>query len=63
MSKMRFSKRKLHFLFFPFYVGDLETEKRKKKKKKMEKAKKPYKKQGFLKVVMQKCEKSKKMDF
>ena len=31
MSKMRFSKRKLHFLFFLFYVGDLETEKRKKK--------------------------------
>ena len=60
MSKMRFSKRKLHFLFFLFYVGDLETEKR--KKKKMEKAKKPYKNR-FFKVVMQKCEKSKKKDF
>ena len=58
MSKMRFSKRKLHFLFFPFYVGDLETE----KKKKMEKAKKPYKNRVF-KVVMQKCEKSKKNEF
>ena len=27
---MRFSKRKLHFLFFLFYVGEIETEKRKK---------------------------------
>ena len=43
---MRFSKRKLHFLFFPFYVGKIETEKN--KKKKMEKAKKPYK-IGFFK--------------
>ena len=42
---MRFSKRKLHFLFFPFYVGDLETEKR--KKKKIEKAKKPNKNRFF----------------
>ena len=58
---MRFSKRKLHFLFFSlFYVGDLETEKR--KTKKMEKAKKPYKNR-FFKVVMQKYEKSKKMGF
>ena len=31
MSKMRFSKRKLHFLFFLFYVGDIETEKKQKK--------------------------------
>ena len=45
MSKMRFSKRNLHFLFFLFYVGKIETEKR--KKKKMEKAPKPYKK-SFL---------------
>ena len=29
----------------------------------MEKAKKPYKNMVFLKVVIQKCEKSKKMDF
>ena len=30
---MRFSKRKLHFLFFfPFYVRKIETEKRKKRK-------------------------------
>ena len=43
MSKMRYSKRKLHFLFFPFYVGKIETEKR----KKMEKAKKPYKNRVF----------------
>ena len=39
---MRFSKRKLHFLFlfFPFYVGEIATEK---KEKKMEKAKNPIK--------------------
>ena len=24
---MRFSKRKLHFLFFLFYVGEIETKK------------------------------------
>ena len=30
--KMRFSKRKLHFLFFLFYVGEIETEKKKKTK-------------------------------
>ena len=58
---MRFSKRKLHFLFFLFYVGKIETEKR--KRKKMEKAKKPYKNRGFFKVVIQKCEKSKKNGF
>ena len=55
---MRFLKRKLHFLFF--YVGKIETEKR--KKKKMEKAKKPIK-IGFFKVVIQKCEKAKKWIF
>ena len=37
MSKMRLSKRKLHFLFLSFYVGEIETEKR--KTNKMEKAK------------------------
>ena len=57
---MRFSKRKLHFLFFPFLCW--RPRNRKKKKKKMEKAKNPYKNR-FFKVVMQKCEKSKKMDF
>ena len=31
---MRFSKRKLHFLFFVFYVGEIETEKRKRKRPK-----------------------------
>ena len=31
MSKMRFSERNLHLLFFLFYVGEIETEKRKKK--------------------------------
>ena len=39
---MRFSKRKLHFLFFPFLCWRPRNRK-KKKKKKMEKAKKPYK--------------------
>ena len=29
----------------------------------MEKAKNPYKNRGFFKVVIQKCEKNKKMDF
>ena len=32
MSKMRFSKRKLHFSFFLFCVGEIETEKRQKRK-------------------------------
>ena len=41
-------EKKIAFLFFLFYVGDLETEKRKKKKKKMKKAKKPYKIRVFL---------------
>ena len=45
MSKMRFSKRKLHFLFFPFLCW--KNRNRKKKKKKMEKAKKPYKNRVF----------------
>ena len=40
----------------------LETWKQKKEKKKMEKTKKPYKNWVF-KVVIQRCEKSKKMDF
>ena len=42
MSKMRFSKRKLHFWFLSFYVGEIETDNR--KTNKMEKApKKPIK--------------------
>ena len=59
-QKWGFRKENCIFCFFLFYVGDLETEKR--KKKKMEKAKKPYKNRVF-KVVMQKCEKSKKWIF
>ena len=43
---MRFSKRKLHFLFFSFLCW--KNRNRKKKKKKMEKAKKPYKNRFFL---------------
>ena len=60
LSKMRFSKRKLHFLFFLFYVGKEKQKKEKNKKGKI--AKNPIK-IGFFKVVIQKCEKSKKMDF
>ena len=61
MSKMRFSKRKLHFfVFFLFYVGKIETEKR--KKIKWKRPKNPIK-IGFFKVVIQKCEKSKKWIF
>ena len=45
MSKMRSSKRKLHFFVFPFYVERPRI--RKNKKKKMEKAKKPYKNRVF----------------
>ena len=59
MSKMRFSKRNSHFLFFLFYVGDIETEK---KNKKMEKAKKNYKIR-FFKVVIQKCDEKSKKEF
>ena len=51
---MRFSKRKLHFLFLPFYVGVIET--KKEKNKENGKAPKPYKNSVF-KVVIQKCEK------
>ena len=46
MSKMRFSKRKLHFLFFPFLCW--KNRNRKKKKKENGKAKKPYKNRFFL---------------
>ena len=47
MSKMRFSKRKLHFLFFSFFMLEIEKQKRQKKKKR-EKAKKPDKNRVFL---------------
>ena len=42
-----FRKENSIFYFCLFYVGEIETEKRKKKKKKMEKAKKPYKNSVF----------------
>ena len=58
---MRFSKRKLHFLFFCFFM--LENRNRKKKKNKKRKIAKNPIKIGFFKVLMQKCEKSKKTDF
>ena len=56
LSRMRFSKRKLHFLFF-FYVGEKET--KKKEKKENGKDQKNPIKIVFFKVVIQTCEKSK----
>ena len=44
---MRFSKRKVHFLFLSFYVGEIGTEKKKKKKQEMEKAQKTYNNRAF----------------
>ena len=61
MSKMRFSKRKLHFLFLSFLCW--RNRNRKKKEKENGKGKKHPIKIGFLKVVMQKCEKFQKVDF
>ena len=54
-------EKKIAFFVFSFLCW--RPRNRKKKKNKMEKAKKPYKNRFFYKVVMQKCEKSKKMDF
>ena len=61
MSKMRFSKRKLHFLFLSF----LCWRNRNRKKEKQTKWKRPKNpiKIGFFGVVIQKCEKSKKWIF
>ena len=58
---MRFLKRKLHFCFCLFYVGEIETEKR--KTTKWKKAPKNPIKIVFFKVVIQKCEKSRKRIF
>ena len=58
---MRFSKRKLHFLFFPFLCW--KNRNRKKKKKKMEKAKKPYKNRVFLRWSSKNVKKQKKWIF
>ena len=54
-----FEEKNCIFCFGLFYVGEIETGKR--KTNKMEKAKNPIK-IDFFKVVIQKCEKS-KMDF
>ena len=56
---MRFSKRKLHFLFFRF----LCWRPRNRKKKKMKKAKKPYKNRFFLRWSCKNVKNKKKMDF
>ena len=61
---MRFSKRKLHFLFFPFLCWRPRNRKKKKKKKeKWKRPKSPIKIVFFFKVVMPKCEKIKKNGF
>ena len=54
-------EKKIAFFVFPFYVGVIETEKRKKKIK-WKRQKKPYK-ISIFKVVIQKCENSKNMEF
>ena len=59
MSKMRFSKRKLHFLFLSFLCW--RNRNRKKKKQENGKAKKPYK-NCFLRWSCKNV-KNKKMDF
>ena len=59
---MRFSKRKLHFLFFSFLCWKIETEKRKKKQKR-ENSKKPYKNRVFLRWSSKNVKNQKKMDF
>ena len=61
MSKMRFSKRKLHFLFLSFLCW--RNRNRKKKNKQNGKGQKNPIKIVFFKVVIQKCEKSKKWIF
>ena len=55
-------EKKIAFFVFSFLCWKIETEKKKKNKKGKKKAKNPIK-IGFFKVVIQKCEKSKKMDF
>ena len=55
-------EKKIAFFVFSFLCWRPRNRK-KKKKKKLEKAPKPYKNRVFFKVVMQKCEKSPKMDF
>ena len=61
---MRFSKRKLHFLFFSFLCWKNRNRK-KKKKRKWKRPKNPIKIGFFFffKVVIQKCEKAKKRIF
>ena len=59
---MRFSKRKLHFLFFSFLCWKSRNRKKEKKKKNMEKAKNTIKNR-FFKVVIQKCEQKQKRIF
>ena len=55
-------EKKIAFFVFSFLCWKIETEKIKKKKQKRENSKKTYK-IGFFKVVIQKCEKSKKWIF
>ena len=61
MSKMRFSKRKLHFLFLSFLCW--RNRNRKKKNKQNGKGEKTPYNDRLFKVVIQKCEKNKKIGF
>ena len=61
LSKMRFSKRKLHFLFFSFLCWKIQTEKRKKTKR--ENSKKPYKNRFFLRWSSKNVKNQKKWIF
>ena len=54
-------EKKIAFFVFLFYVGKIETEKR--KKKKMEKATKPYKNRSFLRWSSKNVKKRQKNGF
>ena len=62
LSKMRFSKRKMHFLFFSFLCWKIQTEKRKRKQKR-ENSKKPCKNRVFLRWSSKNVKNQKKWIF
>ena len=61
VTKNEVLEKKIAFFVFFFFM--LENRNRKKKKKRKRENSKKTIKIGFFKVVIQKCEKSKKMDF
>ena len=63
LSKMRFSKRKVPFFVFVFFMLERERNRKRKKKKENGKGQKNYKNSVFLKVFIQNCEESERMDF